>query len=393
MQTPFATAYVFLYVLCGVTTLGLIVLFGLKLRNIAAEKRTKRILAEYEDYFVYLQAHGEEEERLHTPYGKLEQKEKRIIQKKLFELMESFTGVHRQKLAALCEDMGLVELDLKRLDGTWKWTRVDAAYNLGVMRSQRAVPGLLQLLEKLEYDPSLFIVARAVAKCARSQNDLGDMIRQLVKHRKNCHQLIVDILSESELDTGKLLIALLQETDADLIEIGLIGLSVHNPSDVEPYLHKLVHAQEKEVRIKAVKLLCKDSRLLTDKRVREFLAHQDWEIRAAAAKAIGAHGLSAHIPSLKKAVGDSNWWVSHHSAYSLAQLQVAGFQALCEILQEGRFGRHLEIAHQVALEELEKAKMQLELADQEKQLQYNLKLHLYQSSRRKTISPVQAMQR
>ncbi|MED4782108.1 HEAT repeat domain-containing protein [Brevibacillus choshinensis] len=384
MQTPLATAYVFLYVLSGVTVLGLLVLFGLKLRNIAAEKRTKLCLEKYQDYFVYLQAHGEEEERLRTPYGEVSMQEKKIIQKKLFELMERFTGVHRRKLAWLCEDLGLVDLDLKRLGCSWKWTRVDAAYNLGVMRSQRAVPGLLQLLEKLDYDPSLFIVARAVAKCARNGNDLGEMVRQLVKHRKNFHPLIVDIISESEVETGPLYVAFLQEADTDLVEIGLIGLSVNNQSNLEPYLHKLVHAKEKEVRIKAVKLMCKDSRLLTDKRVREFFAHQDWEIRAAVAKAIGTLGLAVHIPLLKKAVVDSHWWVCHHSARSLAQLNIEGFQALCEILQEGRFGNHVQLAHQVVQEELAKGKQKLD--DQEKQLQYNQKLHLYQSSRRKTIS-------
>ncbi|QRG68924.1 HEAT repeat domain-containing protein [Brevibacillus choshinensis] len=388
MQTPLATAFLFLYVLCGVTILGLLILFGLKLRNIAVEKRTKDCLEKYQDYFVYLQAHGEEEERLKVPYGNVTIGEKQIIQKKLFELMERFTGVHRQKLGWLCEDLGLVDLDLQRLNSAWKWTRVDAAYNLGVMRSRRAVPGLLQLLEKLDYDPSLFIVARAVAKCARNGNDLGEMVRQLVRHRKNCHPLIVDIISETEVETEPLYVALLQEADRDLVEIGLIGLSVHHQSNLEPYLHKLVNAKEKEVRIKAVKLLCKDSRLLTDKRVREFIIHNDWEIRAAVAKAIGSLGLAVYIPILKKAVSDPNWWVCHHSARSLAQLGIEGFQALCEILQENRYGSNVQLAHQVVQEELEKGKKQQD--DQEMQLHYNQKLYLYQSSRRKAISTVQA---
>lgn len=391
MQTPLAAAYLFLYALCAVTALGLVVLFGLKLQNIAAEKRAKRCLLKYQDYFVYLQAHGEEEERLQAPPGEVTLQEKKIIQKKLFELMESFTGVHRQKLARLCEEMGLVDLDLRRLHGSWKWTRIDAAYNLGVMRSRRGVPGLLELLETLGYDPGLFIVARAVAKCARNGNDLGEMVRQLVKHRKNCHQLIVDILGESEVELEPLFLSFLQESDTDLIEIGLIGLSVRSQSDLEPHLHKLVHSKEKEVRIKAVKLLCKDARLLTDRRVREFMSHADWEIRSVAAKAIGEMGLSSYIPLLKQAVGDAHWWVSHHSARSLAQLDFEGFRALCEILQEERFGANVQLAHQVVREELEKGKRRLD--DQEEERQYNQKLLLYQSARRMAISPVQAWQR
>jgi len=390
VQTPLATAYMFLYVLYGATALGLALLFGLKLRNIAVEKRARRCLEKYQDYFVYLQAHGDGEERLKAPPGNLSSQEKKIIQKRLFELMESFTGVHRQKLAQLCEDMGVVDLNLRRLGSAWKWTRVDAAYNLGVMRSRRAVPGLLRLLDTIGYDPSLFIVARAVAKCARHEKDLDEMVRHLVKHRKSFHQLIVDILSESEVDVAPLFASFLLEADTELVEIGLIGLSTSQPAHLELHLQRLVRSREKEVRIKAVKLLCKNGRQLTDKRVREFLAHPDWEIRAAAAKAVGTHGLSSYIPLLKQAVGDSSWWVSHHSARSLAQLHLEGFSALCEILQEGRFGEGLKMAHQVVQEELEKAKRHL--GDPELQRQYNEKLRLYQGSRRNTISTVQAWQ-
>lgn len=388
MQTPLAVAILFLYALCGVTALGLLVLFGLKLRNIAAEKQTKRCLEKYRDYFFYLQAHGEDEEQLRLPPGEVTQREKQIIQKKLFELMERFTGVHRQKLERLFEDMGLVDLDLKRLNGGWKWTRVDAAYNLGAMRSSRAVPELLGLLGKLGYDPSLFIVARAVAKCARDAEDLAGMVRELVRHRKNFHQLLVDILSESEVELQPLYASFLQDADHDLVKIGLIGLAQSNPAGVGERLDKLVRSADKEVRIKAVKLLCSDARQLTEKRVREFMAHPDWEIRAAVAKAAGTLGLSSSIPLLKKAVGDDNWWVSHHSARSLAQLDVEGFQALCEILQEGGPGRAVQMAQQIVLEELEKGRLQP--ADPTNPSPYNQKLYLYQNSRKRTISTAQA---
>ncbi|MCI1114059.1 hypothetical protein MOQ26_23895, partial [Stenotrophomonas maltophilia] len=64
MQTPLTVAILFLYGLCGVTVLGLAVLFLLKLVHVNAEKQSRRCLEKYRDYFVYLQAHGDEEERL-----------------------------------------------------------------------------------------------------------------------------------------------------------------------------------------------------------------------------------------------------------------------------------------------------------------------------------------
>ncbi|MFF0828283.1 HEAT repeat domain-containing protein [Brevibacillus sp. NPDC003359] len=394
MQTPLATAIVFLYALCGLTVLGLVVLFALKLRNISVEKQTVRCLEKYRDYFVYLQAHGEEEGRLQVPYGEMTQKEKQIIQKKLFELMERVTGIHRDKLIWLCEDMGLVELDMQRLNGRWKWTRVDAAYNLGIMRSKLAVPALLTLLQKNTNDTSVFIIARSVAKCARNTEDLREMVTHVVGAKKNVHQLIVDIISDSQVDTAPLFAQFLQESDAELVKIGLIGYTVHVQPGIEPALYQLIQAPDKEVRIKAVKLMCRDVRYMNEQTVTDFMNHKDWEIRAMAAKAIGSLKLLPYIPTLKKAVGDANWWVRHHSARSLTQLEVEGFAALCEILQEERNGQKSEMAHQVIQEELEKEKLVLQDATAtEKLVQYNEKLHLYRKSYRKTISTVQALER
>lgn len=391
MQTPLTVAILFLYGLCGVTVLGLAVLFLLKLVHVNAEKQSRRCLEKYRDYFGYLQAHGDEEERLKVPFGQVSQKEKRIIQKKLFELMGPIKGVHLQKLIWLCEDMGLVEFDQKRLSGAWKWTRVDAAYNLGVMRAKQAMPDLLSQLEKSKYDPSLFIIARAVAQCARDLADLRKMVLILVGHRKNCHQLIVDILSESDLDLAEFYVSLLRDPDTDVVKIGLIGSSVHVQPSMDPVLHKLVQSADKEVRIKALKLLCRNVRCLTPASVKSFMEHQDWEIRAIMAKELGTLQLHEHIPLLKKAVGDANWWVRNNSAHSLAELQVEGFHALLEILQEGRVGNKTEMAHQVVQIELEKGKK--EQTDLEHQLQYNQKMHLYQKYSQKRIMTAHALER
>lgn len=391
MHATLTVAIAFLYGLCALTMLALLVLFGLKLRHIQADKMTKRCLEKYRDYFLYLQAHGEEEERFQLPPGNVTVKEKQIIQKQLFELMERFTGFYRQKLNWLCEDMGLIKLDMERLNSFWKWTKIDAAYNLGMMRAEQAVPGLLQLLEQSKYESSMFIVARSLAKCARDLNDLRQMVVLLVRHRKHFHQLIVDMISDSPLDPEELFISFLTDEDPDLVKVGLIGLSVHAQLDEVPGLYELVRSADKDVRIKAVKLMCQDVRYLTPERVDHFLTHRDWEIRAAMAKAIGELGLADFIPRLKQAVGDENWWVRHYSAHSLAQLQVEGFAALCEILRDERSGTKTELAHQVVQQELERSKQQR--SDVATQLEYNEKLYLYQQLTRKTRSTEYAMSR
>jgi len=391
VETPLTLAMYMLYGLCGVAALGLMTLFVLKLRHIAADKREQACLEKYQDYFFYIQAYGEEEGRLKPPAGDLTLGEKRIIQKKLLSLLERFTGVHRQRLLDLCEDMGLIEMDLKRLNAWWKWTRVDAAYNLGMMHAKEAVPGIIRLMKKGDSDASMFILARSLAKCARQEDDLREMVKLLVVHRQNCHPLIVDILGDSQLDTGPLFLSLVREEDGDLIKVGLIGLTSHVQPGMDPVLHELVDAADKEVRIKVAKLLCRDIRYLTERNVRHFLSHPDWEIRSVMAKAIGELGLSVYIPLLKRAVKDPHWWVSRNSTNSLAQLQVEGFRALCAILAEERDSRVREMANQVIQKELEKGKFPIN--DREQQMTYQQKLHYYQEWSRKTLKTVHALEK
>lgn len=390
VDMPLQFAVFLLYGISGAALLGLLVLFALKLRHIAADRRTARCLHKYRDYLIYLQAHGEEEERLKLPYGNPTQKEKQILQQRLFELMDRVTGVHRQKLITLCQDMGLEQYDLKRLQSGRKWTRIDAAYNLGMMRSEQAVPGMLQLLKNSPYDPTIFILARAIAKSAVRLEDLREMVKSVMAHGKNCQQLLVDILHDSPLDTGPLFASFLQEADEKLVKVGLIGLSSHTHLDQVPQLQRLVNSQDKEIRIKVAKLLCRDVRCLTEANVKLFMNHPDWEIRAVAAKAIGALGLSEYIPLLKQATGDSNWWVSYNSTNSLAQLQVPGFVALCEILNENREGSRKELALQVIQNELENGRF---YQSDRGLLQDNTKRQLEETSGRRTAMAAHAMEK
>lgn len=390
MDMPLQFAVFLLYGISGATLLGLLVLFALKLRHIAADRQTARCLQKYGDYLIYLQAHGEEEERLQLPYGNPTQKEKQILQKRLFELMDCVTGVHRQKLIALCQDMGLEEYDLRRLQSVRKWPRIDAAYNLGMMRSRRAVPGMLKVLKSSTYDSTIFILARSIAKSAGRLEDLREMVESVMAHGKNCQQLIVDILHESPLDIGPLYASFLQTNDEKLVKVGLIGLSTYTHLEREPLLQQLIASRDKEIRIKVVKLLCRDVRYLTEPNVNLFMSHPDWEIRAVTAKAIGEHGLSEYIPHLKRATGDSNWWVSYNSAHSLAQMQVEGFAALCEILNENEDGSRKELALQVIQGELESAR---QLPSEKQQPHTDTKRQLYDTWSRRSLQTAHSVEK
>lgn len=118
--------------------------------------------------------------------------------------------------------------------------------------------------------------------------------------KKNVHQLIVDMISDSQLDTTSFYTEWIRDKNPELVKIGLIGFAVHAQPELEPGLSRLALSSDKEVRIKAVKLMCRDIRYLNDQTIKDFLNHKDWEIRALIVKAIGAMQLADYVPALKK---------------------------------------------------------------------------------------------
>jgi HEAT repeat protein len=371
-----AVAIGFIWV-CGILiVICLTILLILKTRNNRREKQTEQILRKYQDYFTYLQAHLDDEESLRPPAARLKHRELLAIQQKLIELMERLKENQVRKLAQLCDRLGLVEYNRKRLRSKFHWRRIDAAYNLGAMRAAEAVPELLGLLDKKKFDSSLFIVARSIAKCARNRSDLREMTMRMIRHNRNCHRLVADLLKESSAEYLPLLVEFLDSKDSDLVKIALFGLTALNEPGIADKLHDLAGSAEKELRIKAVKALMNSGYALSRSSIARFMEHPDWEIRAAVAKALGQIGSADYIDLLRKGVTDQHWWVRYNSATSLAMLDEPGFVALCQIASENKDQQIAGMAHCLLQETLMKQASDLNQVD--KVVQYNRKLHMYQ---------------
>jgi HEAT repeat protein len=55
-------------------------------------------------------------------------------------------------------------------------------------------------------------------------------------------------------------------------------------------------------------------------RVRALLAHQDWQVRVQAAKALGRIGDRGDVDRLAALLGDREWWVRYRAAEALVDL-------------------------------------------------------------------------
>jgi len=304
-------------------------LFAVKLQHVRMNRQSARYLQKHREYFSYLAAHVGGEEPLMPPPGQLAALEKEAIRDKLVEWMERIRGEERWKLIGLYRDMGLAGEDMKTLKEGLHWMKVEAAHRLGVLRVQEAVPALLDLLRKEKYGPSLFIIARAIAKSARTPGVLREMTLVIAGHKKPCHELVADVLHDSSLDLTPFLESFLDEEDPDLQMIALLGLRGYPCPRLLPAFERLLETGSRSMRRKAVQAALEPVGIIHPQKLRELSRDKDEEIRLEAARVMGRIGTEDMIPHLLGGLKDKLWRVRYESARSLYRLGEAGVEALC----------------------------------------------------------------
>lgn len=323
-------AYYMIGLLLILMTVFMLVTLSLKWRKNRTKKRKEECLSRFKDYLEYLQMQIGEEERLRTPNRSLTTLERRVLQSELVQWISRLDGAYRQQLLMLCEDLGLIEYNLKRLKSPRAMVRIDAAYHLGAMRAPGATSPLLTLLFKKRVDSSSYIFARAIAQTAKQPSEVAELLQYLIDNGKQDVHLIADITRESDLDLTNVFTTFLQKQDAKYIKVGLIGLQNSLKADLPDRIQSLTKSEDKEIRMNAAKLLI-SSVDLTEDDVKFYLAFPDWEIRKLFAEWIGRAGLIQYIPLLKERVEDTNWMVSRASAASLVRMGEEGFEVLCHL--------------------------------------------------------------
>ncbi|WP_106768141.1 HEAT repeat domain-containing protein [Paenibacillus faecalis] len=335
MFSNLALAYMFIYICLGLIILGIILLFQMKIKHNTEQKQTAIYKEKHSDYFVYVQAHLYDDVSLEPPPGNLNQWERRVIQDKFIEWIEQFKGDARTKLIDLCKEADLIEPEIRALKSFRFSRRIEAAYRLGGMRAERAVPALEMLLDRTPYGPSAIIIARAIAKSADRPDQIRAMLSKLLSYGKPIHHMAADILLETRLDSADMLCKLMDDPNSELVKVALVAMWGQAVPAVVPVLNRLVRSKQKDVRAEAVKLYLSSNPVLKDETIAQLMNDSEWEVRAAAAKALGQLHAARGIPLLRTALQDESWHVRNSSAESLSMLGEQGFEALCEVAING----------------------------------------------------------
>jgi len=330
------SAVYIVYGLIAVNLVFAVVLYGIKFRNVKQQKAHERFHKKFKDYLIYIQANIDSEERLRVPPGRMNRLEFNLLQERLNDMIESFAGEQREKLIDLCGQIGFPTYHLQRLRGRSYRRKIDAAYHLGCMRVKEAVPAMLELLRRHKADSSLFVIARAIAKCAQDPKDIKDMVHILLSKGRSIPDLIADMIEESSIDQTALFAQFIQSGQPELIRIGLVGLKAYTAPEMAAAVYRLMDSSNKEIERKSIEIYLNSTVFLPANVVNRLLGHADAEIRLLTVQALSEHRNSAYAGALRNGLKDPDPRVVHASANGLLRMGEKGMLLFCEAAKDSR---------------------------------------------------------
>ncbi|TLS52668.1 hypothetical protein FE782_08540 [Paenibacillus antri] len=336
MYTNLNAAVYFLYGLIAVNLVLALVLYCVKLHHIRIRKTRERFHRKFRDYLVYIQTNVAGGERLRTPPMKMSAVESNALQDRLNDMIEALSGEPRDQLIELCERLGFVRAHLNRLRGRSYRERVDAAYHLGCMRAKEAVPALLEMLRHHRLDSTLFVIARAVAKCAQDAKDVKEMLRIMTTKGKSFPDLLADIVEEARIDRTALFAELLQEPHPSLVRIAFAGLNGASNPNLAAAVYRCIDSEHADIQEKAIELYLKSSAMLPKHVVARLLEHPSANVRLLTAGALRDLSQPTYADAMRSCLLDTDPRVVAAGAEGLLGLGLPGMELFCASAWEQR---------------------------------------------------------
>jgi len=349
----------FLYVLLILNLVFALVVYAMKIKSLKRTRAERRFEVKIKDYLTYVLLNLEEKEPLNAPPFSLNKDEQKAMQERLNDMIENFTGTPRDKCIELCERLGLVRVHLDRIKKGSYSAKIDAAYHLGCMRVREAVPALLKLLQTHKPNSSLFVIARSIAKCARDERDVQEMVRMVLRHNKGFYDLLVDMIKEADIDHGALFAEFIQLENHEFIHIGLRGLKDYTEPTAASAVYRLIDSPDATIQYKAVEIYLKSVHFIPRNVVQKLLRHPMDEVRVLAVQAIADLSLATYIDVMRNALLDESMRVSDASAKGLLLLGEEGVAQLCGVAAEARGSEQGEYLRTLIEEQIQSLSNQL----------------------------------
>ncbi len=232
------------------------------------------------------------------------------------------------RVRSALERSELLDAELANLRHRDSGRRADACRVLGRLGYALAIPALIERLD----DPDPMVRQRAVGALGdlRAVEALDRITGTLDATGGWADLLAIMALSRMGPGSVSRVGALLASSTSAAMTKGLLQVTAQLGLAADPArVRALARHDDPEVRVEAVRVLGRIPAHAESVDVC-LVAMDDpaWPTRALAARSLGRLGDPRAIPRLEQAMGDTTYWVRHHSGQALAELGEAGREAL-----------------------------------------------------------------
>ena len=273
-------------------------------------------------------------ERVPAVLPALRRREREIFLALWCKAQESLRGEAQEHLREMARRLGVAPLALKMLTSFRARRRLLAMVTLGHLRESGAVPALLGLVPNA---PAVVSMTAAHALLRIDATRATPLILAATSTREDwALAKVASMLAESA--PGKLASLLPAAIGAELrtrreADPGRSGLArllrlhvcVEAGAVREAVLEVLNQANDVEPLIAALGALTHPDDAA---HARRLLGHEEWALRAAAARTLERLGAREDFERLCAALGDRSWWVRYRAAHALCALPQSGAQDL-----------------------------------------------------------------
>lgn len=248
----------------------------------------------------------------------------------IFEVLTNFSLEQKKSCKELFVALGYTDEILKRAKK--ELTPKDVKW-FGLIQIEEAIPILFEGTQSKDFELS-FHCYQSLAKIPMDLENRLNYLALLFKSN-NLRDRMIEMLLEMKLSTEEYL-DLLEHQVTELSKTVILRvLAAKISPTTEPTLTDRILPfleDTKEVKIGSIVAIAKSENSIYFERFQTlYYTEQQWEVRAAIAKAMNSFSHENEIMLLKQMTNDSNWWVRFNASEVLSRKGREGVNALIDI--------------------------------------------------------------
>lgn len=243
---------------------------------------------------------------------------RRLITEKVVYFTSIFKGSFLSNITTLCDEIGLVDYEIKRLTSKDVFAVALSCKNLGEFRNKKAVEPLLKQLNNKSIDVK-YHTLMALSKIGNNEAFIK-AFEQLESDDLLSDRSLIEIVDSFEGDKLELYSKILESSNVYSSIIFIKSSGNYMDAKLSEKISQYLDDDVKDRKVAAIKAIGQNADIRFFDKIINKLEDGDWEVRAAAAKSLGRMGDGRALEALRKSLSDSQWWVRYNAAQSIIKL-------------------------------------------------------------------------